>query len=122
MMRTNVSGMFFASERKSNYGDAHYDVRNMFDGTSEREIQKAFTTFMNVTGPGDYMLPHLTGNLLSTSNKKNAPLWSIKRRSKPGWAPNMAVDFVGKSSPRSTLYSPRPDRAYPKLQYSSPKF
>ena len=122
MFQTNMSGMYFASERKSHYGDLGYDQRNMFDGTSEREINKALSTFMNVTGPGDYHLPHLTGSGLSTSKMRNAPQWSMKRKSKPSWFPNMAVDFVGKSSPRSTLYSPKPDKAYPTLQYSSPKF
>ena len=31
-----------------------YDQKRIWDGTSEREINKALSTFMNGTGPGDY--------------------------------------------------------------------
>ena len=50
MMR---SGLNF-SERKSVQNSIADDERRIWDGTSEREINKALTTFLNGTGPADY--------------------------------------------------------------------
>lgn len=94
----------------------------MFDGTSQRETLRAFSTFLNMAGPADYHLPSLTGNAkVVLSSKKNSPNWTMRKKSKASWFPNMKVDFQGKSSPPATIYSPNPDRPYPNKQYSSPK-
>lgn len=37
------------------------DKRRMWDGTSDRELMKAMSTFLNCTGAGDYNLPDLIG-------------------------------------------------------------
>lgn len=43
----------------------------MVDGTSERELMKAMSTFLNRTGAGDYNLPVLTGENISVTGKRN---------------------------------------------------
>ena len=98
------------------------DQKRLFDGTSERELMKAMSTFLNVTGAGDYTLPSLTGKNVIETGFRNSPSFSFKRRSKAGWHPNMHADFVGKSSPPPTVYSPVAGRkdggSYPTKRYS----
>ena len=45
--------------------------RRITDGTSEKELMKAMSTFLNKTGAGDYNLPVLTGENIVLSQKKN---------------------------------------------------
>ena len=106
MMR---SGLNF-SERKSVQNSIADDERRIWDGTSEREINKALTTFLNGTGPADYQLPSLTGTKNVLSGKLNAPKFSLGAMVKKSWHPNMAVDFQGRSSPPANNYSPNSDR------------
>ena len=98
------------------------DKKRLFDGTSERELMKAMSTFLNVTGAGDYTLPSLTGKQLVEAGFKNSPSFSFKRRSKLPWHPNLHADFVGQSSPPSTVYSPVAGRkdggSFPTKRYS----
>ena len=62
---------------------------------------------MNPLGPGTYELPSLTGRYAIESNKRNIPALSFGQRlNKQGWHKDMTVDFVGKSSPPSTTYTP----------------
>lgn len=95
--------------------------RRIFDGTSEKELLKAMSTFLNVTGPTDYNLPKLTGERIQVSNKKNQPSWGMQSRTKMSWFPERFVDFQGSSSPPATVYSPQQDRDYKKVKYSVPK-
>lgn len=90
------------------------DKRRMWDGTSDRELMKAMSTFLNCTGAGDYNLPDLIGRNTLESKQINSPSFSFKQKSKKlAWFPNHYTDFVGQSSPPSTLYSPKTDRPYP---------
>jgi hypothetical protein len=41
--------------------------RRITDGTSEKELMKAMSTFLNQTGAGDYNLPVLTGENIVVS-------------------------------------------------------
>jgi len=41
--------------------------RRITDGTSEKELMKAMSTFLNKTGAGDYNLPVLTGENIVVS-------------------------------------------------------
>lgn len=92
--------------------------RRIVDGTSEKELMKAMSTFLNRTGAGDYNLPVLTGEKIIVSGKKNMPNWSLKDRTKLSWFPQRHVDFQGSSSPAATIYSPKADRPYPQKHYS----
>ena len=67
--------------------------RRIVDGTSEKELMKAMSTFLNRTGAGDYNLPNLTGEKIIVSGKKNPPNWSLKDRTKLSWFPQRHVDF-----------------------------
>lgn len=80
--------------------------RRINDGTSEKELLKAMSTFLNKTGAGDYNLPVLTGENIVVSNKINQPNWSLKDRTRLGWFKGRDVDFKGTSSPPATKYSP----------------
>ena len=35
--------------------------RRVWDGTSQKELLKAMSTYLNKTGAGDYSLPQMTG-------------------------------------------------------------
>jgi len=80
----------------------------MTDGTSERELYKAMSSFLNCTGAGDYNLPNLMAtNQTSMSQKKNQPAYSFRERPKKlPWFPNLHRDFVGQASPPPTKYNP----------------
>jgi len=92
--------------------------RRITDGTSEKELMKAMSTFLNKTGAGDYNLPVLTGENIIVSQKKNQPNWSLKDRTKLSWFAGRDVDFRGCYSPAATIYSPKADRDYQKTHYS----
>ena len=51
--------------------------RRVFDGTSEKELMKAMSTYLNKTGAGDYNLPRMIGESQPQSNKRNDPNWSF---------------------------------------------
>jgi len=102
-----------------NYGTGkEVAKRRITDGTSEKELMKAMSTFLNKTGAGDYNLPVLTGENIVVSNKKNQPNWSLKDRTKLSWFAGRDVDFRGCYSPPATVYSPKADRDYQKTHYS----
>ena len=79
------------------------------------------STFLNLTGAGDYNLPALTGKRQFQSNKKSFPSYTLKDKTKLAWFPERYVNFVGQSSPPSTTYSPKTDRPYKNLKYSQVK-
>lgn len=92
--------------------------KRMNDGTSEKEVLKAMTTYLNRTGAADYNLPKMTGEKIMVSKNVNTPNYGLHDRTKLTWFPGRDVDFKGSSSPPATQYSPRTDRPYPKLKYS----
>ena len=61
----NNSGSHFSTMGKSVEGGIH--KRRIVDGTSEKELMKAMSTFLNVTGAGDYNLQKLTGEKIIVS-------------------------------------------------------
>jgi hypothetical protein len=91
---------------------ASFNKRRQTDGTSQKELLKAMSTFLNVTGAGDYDLPILTGGKIVEANRRNQPNWSFKSRTKLSWFPGRDVDFAAMSSPPATTYSPNPDRDF----------
>lgn len=109
-MRLTQNSMFTASDKRSE--DLSMDRRRIFDGTSERELIKAMSTFMNMTGAGDYNLPNLTGSKQAQSGKRAGPEWSFKKKTKLSWFPQRYVNFQGSSSPPATLYSPKTDKPF----------
>ena len=52
--------------------------RRINDATSEKELFKALTTYLNKTGAGDYNLPRLTGAKIMLSNKTNLPSFGMR--------------------------------------------
>lgn len=76
------------------------------DGTSDKEIKRAMSTYLNRSGAGDYNLPGMTGVNLAQSNKKTAPGWNLRSRTKLAWYPGRDVDFKGTYAPPATAYSP----------------
>lgn len=45
--------------------------RGIKDATSDKELYKAMSTFLNRTGAADYNLPKMTGERIMVSNKRN---------------------------------------------------
>ena len=88
------------------------------DATSDKELNKAMSTFLNTTGAGDYNLPKLTGDKVAESGKKNLPNWTLMSRTKLSWFPGRNVDFAGSSSPPSTNYRPPSDRPFKNTKFS----
>ena len=66
-------------------------------------------SYMHAPGVGDYNLPDLTGGKVCDSMRRSNPQWSFKSRTKLGYFPYRQVEFVGKSSPAPTRYTPKPD-------------
>ena len=56
--------------------------RRVNDATSDKELYKAMTTYLNKTGAADYNLPKMTGEKIIQSNKKNRPTWNMHARTK----------------------------------------
>jgi hypothetical protein len=88
------------------------------DGTTEKELDKALRTYLNTTGAGDYEARKLIGEKVVESGKKNAPNFSFAAKTKMSWFPEHHVDFVGKTSPPSTKYSPNPDKEFKSVSFS----
>ena len=78
----------------------------LFTGTPEEEHNKAAKTYLNALGPGQYNLPPLTGRFSIETRKKNLPNISFGSKTKQPWHPEYHTDFVGKTSPAPTKYSP----------------
>jgi hypothetical protein len=77
-------------------------------GTSPKQIAKAFRSYLNMTGAGDYDLPSLIGSTIRDSVKKNSPVYTFKGsdRTKLSWYPSRHVEFQGRDAPPLTNYSP----------------
>jgi hypothetical protein len=67
--------------------------KRIFDGTSEKELMKAMSTYLNQTGAGDYNLPNLTGEKVHIAGIKSNPNWTFQSRTKLSWFPSRHVDF-----------------------------
>ena len=65
----------------------------MTDGTSQIELHKAMSTFLNQTGAGDYELPKLTGARMVEANRKNDPSFTFRNRTKMTWFAGRDVEF-----------------------------
>lgn len=92
--------------------------RGIKDATSDKELFKAMSTYLNKTGAADYNLPKMTGEKIMVSNKRSGQTWNFHDRTKLAWFPGRDVDFKGGSSPPATKYSPETDRPYPNLKHS----
>jgi hypothetical protein len=79
--------MVFIAEYNSVMSNPNSTKRRIFDGTSERELMKAMSTYLNQTGAGDYNLPTLIGDKIAVSTKKTNPNWSFQSRTALAWFP-----------------------------------
>lgn len=52
-------------------------TNNQLSTMSHKEMQRALSTYLNGTGPGEYQLPSLVSTKSAISNKKNAPAFSF---------------------------------------------
>ena len=82
----------------------------IFTGTSIEEHDKANRTYLNELGPGQYNLPAMTGRHSIEAKRRNLPSISFGPKTKQPWHPEYATDFVGKTSPAPTRYSPQPSK------------
>ncbi len=58
-------------DSRSGMQKSTFEKRRMTDGTSNRELYKAMSSFLNMTGAGDYELPKLTGAKIMEAGRKN---------------------------------------------------
>eukprot|EP00347_Sterkiella_histriomuscorum_P000718 403374773 len=79
------------------------------DQSDHKQMQRAFSTYLNVTGPGDYTLPSLVSTKGVTSNKKNSPAFTFQQKTKLPYFPQTESEFMGKDSPAPIEYSPEPN-------------
>ena len=78
----------------------------MFTGSPEKVHQHAERTYLNAAGPGQYNLPSLTGRHSLHSKLRNLPNFSLALPTKASWHHEFHTEFVGRSSPPATRYSP----------------
>eukprot|EP00347_Sterkiella_histriomuscorum_P004703 403359433 len=74
------------------------------------DLQRAYSTYLNATGPGDYQLPSLTHGKMVSSNKKNSPMFSFQSKTKLPYFPQCYTEFMGRDAPSSILYTPEPSK------------
>ena len=117
----NDNSMLNRSHGVTANGAASSAGRRIVDATSEKELMKAMSTYLNTTGAADYNLPAMTGAKVTVSGKKNLPSWGMQSRTKLSWFPGRGVDFAGSASPPATLYAKQRDAAYPQQKYSIQK-
>ena len=72
----------------------------------EKELNRAYSTYLNVTSPGQYDLPNTTYGKQILSNKKNSPYFSMKSRTRLPYFPQCKIEFQGKDAPPCITYSP----------------
>ena len=92
--------------------------RRMTDATSEKELHKALSTYLNRTSAADYTLPKMTGLHIIQSNQKNMPTYKMREKTKLSWFPGRDIEFAGSDSPPSTVYSPNTDKPFPTQKFS----
>jgi hypothetical protein len=61
--------------------------RSSMSSKDIKDLQRAFSTYLNATGPGEYSLPSLTHGKVVVSNKKNSPLFSFQSKTKLPYFP-----------------------------------
>ena len=112
----NVTGMskFPNSGVFSVGGESVQDdyTKRMTDGTCERELLKAMSTYLSKPGAADYNLPKMTGEKIMLSNKRNMPTWNLHSKTKLTWFPGRDVEFAGSASPAANKYSPSADKPF----------
>jgi hypothetical protein len=65
---------------------------------TKSQMMTKMKSYMNATGPGDYELPNLWASVLTVSNLKNAPLYSMGQHCKPAIISKHHIqDIIGKS-------------------------
>lgn len=109
--QSNMRSGYIDTSNDGNFAN-HGGVRRIHDGTSDKELAKAMSTYLNKTGAGDYNMPKLIGEKVHASNTRNQPNWSFQSRTKLAWFPGRGVDFQAGSSPKATAYSPKHDRDF----------
>jgi hypothetical protein len=67
----------YLSEYNSIISNPNSTKRRINDGTSQKELMKAMSTYLNTTGAADYNLPTLLGDPIAISTKKTNPNWSF---------------------------------------------
>jgi hypothetical protein len=78
-----------------------YNQTRSKEGSTRRgksQMNTKIKSYMNATGPGDYELPNLWASVLTVSNLKNAPLFSMGQNCKPSIISKYHIqDIIGKS-------------------------
>jgi len=93
-------------KRVSINGSTRSNYQNRKGSASTREF---VPMYMNVTGPGDYTVPSFASRTFGEieSNKRTAPGYTIRPKTKQPYWPSYEVDFKGQDSPGMTLYNPK---------------
>ena len=71
MYSTHDGGIRAFPTNQSNIGPMVEAPRGIKDATSDKELYKAMSTYLNRTGAADYNLPKMTGEKIMVSNKRN---------------------------------------------------
>ena len=69
MTQDATHSLMSSAKRRNGDGAAFNGLRNMRDGTSDKENMKAMTTYLNRTGAADYNLPKMTGERIMLAGK-----------------------------------------------------
>ena len=78
-----------------------------------QDLQRAYSTYLNVTGPGDYTLPSLVYGKSIQSNKKNSPMFTFQQKTKLPYFPqcytvNILLNLIASGIPRQRCSSIHP--------------
>jgi len=61
--------------------------KHSYNGKDVDDLQRAFSTYLNVTGPGEYSLPTLALGKQIVSHKKTAPMFTFQNKTKLPYFP-----------------------------------
>ena len=95
--------------------------KRIVDNTSEHEIMRAMSTYLNRVGPGQHNMPNLTGRNNTLSKMHNSPSFTFRAKVTQPFFKGREVDFVGRASPPATKYSHQKDAPYKTFKFSVKK-
>lgn len=80
-------------DNQSSYIDlmSTYIKRQSRNPDDQSGLKKALSTYLNVTGPGDYNIKSFIGTQIVEGVKKSSPSYSIKQKTKITWFPEHGV-------------------------------
>lgn len=90
IINANLSGKYLTLLKSAGKKKRKAELQSRKSSITQKDLmdlQRAYSTYLNVTGPGEYTLPTLVYGKVAQSNKKNSPMFSFKQKTKLPYFP-----------------------------------